>query len=78
MWDIVPWPGIKPRPPALGAQGLDTGPPGKSPERAILKHEKHILQLYTNKFECLHVLHVFLWISMTQEEVRKLSVHITT
>ena len=21
MWDLVPWPGIKPRPPALGAQG---------------------------------------------------------
>ena len=22
MWDLVPWPGIKPGPPALGAQGL--------------------------------------------------------
>ena len=22
MWDLVPWPGIKPRPPALGAQSL--------------------------------------------------------
>ena len=22
MWDLVPWPGIEPRPPALGAQSL--------------------------------------------------------
>ena len=27
-WDLVPWPGIKPRPPALGAQNLATEPPG--------------------------------------------------
>ena len=32
MWDIVPWPGIKPRTPALGARNLATGPPGKSPD----------------------------------------------
>ena len=39
MWDLVPWPGIEPRPPALGVQSLSywecralaTGPPGKSP-----------------------------------------------
>ena len=30
MWDLVPWLGIKPRAPALGAQPA-TGPPGKSP-----------------------------------------------
>ena len=31
MWNLVPWPGIEPRPPALGAQSLGpTGPPGKS------------------------------------------------
>ena len=30
MWDLVPWPRIKPGPPALGAQSLTTGPPGKS------------------------------------------------
>ena len=28
VWDLVPWPGIKPRPPALGAQNLATEPPG--------------------------------------------------
>ena len=28
MWDLVPWPGIKPRPPTLGAQSPSTEPPG--------------------------------------------------
>ena len=36
MWDLVPWPRIKPRPPALGAQILTTGQPGKSPEDVSL------------------------------------------
>ena len=31
MWDLVPWPGIDPRPPALGAGVLTTGLSGKSP-----------------------------------------------
>ena len=30
MQDLVPWPRIKPGPPALGAWVLATGPPGKS------------------------------------------------
>ena len=30
IWDLVPWPGIEPRPPALGRGVLATGPPGKS------------------------------------------------
>ena len=30
MWDLVPWPGIEPRPLAIGAQSLNRGPPGKS------------------------------------------------
>ena len=25
MWDLVPWPGIKPKPPALGAQSISHG-----------------------------------------------------
>ena len=33
-WDLVPWPGIKPRPPALGV--LATGPPGKSVDPPLL------------------------------------------
>ena len=33
MWHLVPWSGIKPRPPALGAWSLASGPPGKSPNR---------------------------------------------
>ena len=36
MWNLVPWPGIEPRPPALGAWGLATGPPGKSPEVKLI------------------------------------------
>ena len=31
MWDLVPWPGIEPRPPASGAGVLTTGLSGKSP-----------------------------------------------
>ena len=30
MWDLVPWPGIEPGPPALEHKVLATGPPGKS------------------------------------------------
>ena len=30
MWDLVPLPGIEPRPPALGVQRLATGSPRKS------------------------------------------------
>ena len=33
MWDLVPWSGIKPGPPALGAWSLARGPAGKSPNR---------------------------------------------
>ena len=29
MWNLVPWPGIEPRPPALGVQSPATGPPAK-------------------------------------------------
>ena len=32
IWDLVPWPGIQTGAPALGAQSLSPGPPGKSPE----------------------------------------------
>ena len=32
MWDLVLWPGIKPRPPALEHRVLTTGTPGKSQE----------------------------------------------
>ena len=37
MWDLVPWPGIKPWPPVSGIQVLAPGPPGKSHVRSILK-----------------------------------------
>ena len=33
MRDVVPWPGIEPRPPALGAWRLTTRPPGRSWEQ---------------------------------------------
>ena len=32
MWDLVPWPGIKLRPPAVAAPVLVTGSPGKFPK----------------------------------------------
>ena len=34
MWDLVPCPGIEPRPPPLEAQSLTTGPPRQSPAAA--------------------------------------------
>ena len=36
LWDLVPWQWIKPWPPALGAQILATGPPGKSSEDVFI------------------------------------------
>ena len=36
MWDLVPWPGMEPGPPALGAEVLAMGPPGKS-QSTLLK-----------------------------------------
>ena len=44
MWDLVPRPGIKPRPPTLGAWSLSTVPPGKS-LRGILKTPWKVRQL---------------------------------
>ena len=50
MWDLVPWPRIKPRPPALGAWSLshwtnrgvpilcNSSPPGITPNRVVLPH----------------------------------------
>ena len=29
-WDVIPWPGVEPEPPALGTRVLATGPPGKT------------------------------------------------
>ena len=33
---LVPWPGIKPTPPALEGEVLATGPPGKFPNRVLV------------------------------------------
>ena len=38
MWDLVPWPGMEPRPPAVGALSLTTRPPGKSPNECLFKY----------------------------------------
>ena len=44
VWDLVPQPGIEPRPPPLGVQSLSTAPPGKSldifPVSIYLIHEQ--------------------------------------
>ena len=37
MWDLVPWPGIEPRPPALGVWCLTTGPSGRSLDLFLIK-----------------------------------------
>ena len=36
IWDLVSWPGIKPRPPCIGRSVLAPGPPGKSPILLLL------------------------------------------
>ena len=36
MWDLLPWTGIEPGPPAMGAQSLTTGPPGKSSPSGLI------------------------------------------
>ena len=38
VWILVPWPGIKPTPPALKDRFLTTGPPGKFLELLFLKN----------------------------------------
>ena len=35
MWDLVPQPGIEPKPPALNGRVLTTGPPGKSQQSPL-------------------------------------------
>ena len=46
MWDLVPWPGIEPRLPALGARSLsDCIPPGKSPSSNFRKRRLRIFSL---------------------------------
>ena len=42
MWDLVPWPGITPRPPALGLRGLSHWTPREVPPKS--------LSIFTHKF----------------------------
>ena len=56
LWDLVPWPGMESRPPALGAQVLATGPPGKSPERSLSSHQKACLSCTKNSRSKLNYL----------------------
>ena len=44
MWDLVPWSGIEPGPPAWGTQSLSYWPPGKSP-LLLIQHLSYSLQL---------------------------------
>ena len=39
LWDLVPGPGIKPRPPALGAQSLSHWTTQEVPDQGILNRE---------------------------------------
>ena len=44
--DLVPWPGMEPGPPALGARVLAAGPPGKAP---------HFWRLRSLRSECWRI-----------------------
>ena len=62
-WDLVPWPGIEPGPPALGARVLTTGPPGKSLKVLFqwLQMEfvfifLFLTSFFENEFCCIHLL----------------------
>ena len=46
MWDLVPRPGIKPRPPALGTQGLSHWATVKVSDYVLL-NEKDIIRLHS-------------------------------
>ena len=48
MWDLVPWPGIEPGPPALGGQSLNHWTTREVPD---LFHLNHIELSYTKKKE---------------------------
>ena len=58
MWDLVPWPGIEPRPPALGAQSLNRWTTRKS---LVLLFE-HLLYSFSICvvvwYICLHNLYI--------------------
>ena len=42
MWDLAPWPGIEPRPPALEVWSLSHGPPGEVPTSSYLWGKFHL------------------------------------
>ena len=46
MWDLVPWPGIEPRPPALRAQSLSCWTSREVPYRYILNFTSWVLSHY--------------------------------
>ena len=49
MWDLVPWPGIEPRPPALGVWSLATGPSEKSQTWCLLSFFLFFLNWFKKK-----------------------------
>ena len=67
MWDLVPWPGIKPGPPALGAQSLSHWTYQGSPHNFIpsvaewysIEYVCHILSICSSVDEHLASFHYF-------------------
>ena len=61
IWDLVPWPGIKPSSPVLEHSVLTTGPPGKSQTIPILKTTS-IKHLRLSSTLCKGKGEQFLWV----------------
>ena len=55
MWDLVPWAGIKPRPPALGAPSLNHWTTREAPiSRLLFSQQRECLKVFKDTEKCLH------------------------
>ena len=60
MWDLIPWSGIEPRPPALGVWSYSRRKPGKSPYCGLLNISslffEHFLTFWNKKIVYMYLL----------------------
>ena len=55
MWDLVPWPGIEPRPPALGALSRNHWTTREAPISGLLfSQQRECLKVLKDTEKCLH------------------------
>ena len=62
MWDLVPWPGIEPRTPALGAQSLSHWTTREVPYRVFLITKRRDMQEGRRKYpgmSALELIHIY-------------------